>query len=176
MIKEIQLDVALGKPEIEAQLGDKPEISAKMCQRVYYNRDYENLTNKPSINDVELVGNKDLNDLYIVSEGTTAYWNSQLSYIPKEGQIIVYTDFDENGPAIKIGDGLAYVVDLPFLTGAASSEIMAILQDHISNTDIHITSSERTSWNSKVTCYYEDGVLVFVSDYVLPDSASGNNF
>lgn len=54
---------------------------------------------------------------------STEYWNSDKSYIPNEGDIIVYNNYKttEDGKTIagiKIGDGMAYLVDLPFLTDA----------------------------------------------------------
>lgn len=167
MIKEIRLCASLSKPE----------INAKFDQRVNVNTDYNALSNKPSINDVELIGNLTLADLSIIKEGTTEYWDSQIDYIPKAGELIVYTDYSEDGPALKVGDGLAYVVDLPFISGSGSSpEILEMLLEHIANNVVHITDSERTSWNSKVTCYTVGELLVFDSDYAVPDSASGNSF
>ena len=61
--------------------------------------------------------------------------------------IYVYTDHQtddgKNIPGIKIGDGLAYVVDLPFVD--------TIYMKHITDTDIHITAEERTKWNKAIT-------------------------
>ena len=44
-------------------------------------------------------------------------------------------------PGIKIGDGLAYLIDLPF----TDSELI----DHINNTTIHVTAEEKNFWNNK---------------------------
>lgn len=72
----------------------------------------------------------DANTLYLVPEntpdikyGSTSYWTSLSNYIPAAGEIIIYTDKDviiddgqtKNIPGIKIGDGLAYGIDLPFI-------------------------------------------------------------
>lgn len=45
-----------------------------------------------------------------------ANWNKATNFIPLAGEIIVY-DADENNlnPRIKIGDGLSYIVNLPFM-------------------------------------------------------------
>lgn len=89
-----------------------------------------------------------------IKEGTTAYWNGLSNYIPKAGQIIVYTDYktiDRDGttvnvPGIKIGSGNAYVQDLAFVDEAVANA----LQTHIEDSTRHITSSERSLWNSKL--------------------------
>ncbi len=89
--------------------------------------------------------------------GTTAYWATQLSDIPLAGELIVYTDYSTETvdgqtryiPAFKFGDGLAYVVDLPFV----GDDIRNALNAHINNSTIHITAAEREFWNNKVRCY-----------------------
>ncbi len=67
---------------------------------------------------------------------TTTEWQGLTSLVSKKGGIYVWSDYKtENGvdiPAMKIGDGLAYVVDLPFATQA-------------------ITLSQIQSWNNKVS-------------------------
>lgn len=88
---------------------------------------------------------------------TTANWNAQLTYIPKRGDLIFYSDKATNSnniaiPGLKIGDGSAYCVDLPFI----GDDILASLNSHISNTVVHITAEERTKWNNKINC--EDSV------------------
>lgn len=180
MIKEIQLDVSLSKlGQLEASLS-KPEMCARLGQHVLNNKDYNLLVNKPSINDVTLIGDLTLEDLSIISEGTTEDWNSHPEFIPKKGQLIVYTDYSEDGPGLKIGDGLAYVVDLPFISGATTSgeidELRQMLLQHIANNVVHITAQERDSWDSKVSCYVNGQTLIFVSDLPFPEGASGNSF
>lgn len=65
--------------------------------------------------------------------GTTAYWDTRIGFVPKEGHIIIYEDaFEEtkdNGtvvyhPNIKIGDGNQYVQDLPFLGEYESAQLL----------------------------------------------------
>lgn len=47
---------------------------------------------------------------------TTARWESTQNFIPLKGEIIIYTDYYENNrPAIKVGDGKTRVQDLDFL-------------------------------------------------------------
>ena len=89
-----------------------------------------------------------------IKSGSTAYWNSAIGYVPKEGELIIYTDYKtrtvdgriENIPALKIGTGNAYVQDLTFLTDIQSDVIM----QHIANSDIHVTAAEKEFWNNKL--------------------------
>lgn len=86
-----------------------------------------------------------------VKFNTTAGWNSQTSLVSQANTLYVYTDHQidsqgRNVAGIKVGDGLAYVVDLPFTD--------AIATEHIADTTRHITNAERTAWNNKVRCYY----------------------
>lgn len=72
----------------------------------------------------------------VVSD-TTAGWNSQVTLISQKDVIYVYTDYkivdDKPVPNIKIGDGNAYLIDLPFLVS-----------------DIEITEEQIEYWNNKV--------------------------
>ena len=89
---------------------------------------------------------------------TTQHWNEARGFIPLKGEVIVYTDYDSyekeiNGrnrivaiPGIKIGDGNAYVQDLPFV----DEELRDTLMEHINNMDLHVTLGEKTFWNNKI--------------------------
>ncbi len=89
---------------------------------------------------------------------TTANWNSARGFIPLEGELIVYNDYATirkivNGneqdvvvPAIKIGDGRAYVQDLPFVNDELRDQIL----NHINNPEIHVTMAEKLFWNRKL--------------------------
>ena len=90
-----------------------------------------------------------------VGNGSTTV--NRLDYIPNRGNILIYTDketLNDNTtvPGIKIGDGLAYGIDLPFV----GDDIAEDLLSHINNTTVHITAAERTKWNNKINC--EDSV------------------
>lgn len=85
-----------------------------------------------------------------VEYGTTSEWSGRAGETSQEGVFYVYTDarLDEQGnavPAFKLGDGLAYIGDLPFVDVEFVS--------HINNPDIHVTQQEKTKWNDKVRCY-----------------------
>ena len=80
--------------------------------------------------------------------------------IGKEGCIYIYSDYqtitDDVGnvkfiPGIRIGDGKAYLIDLPFVSEAMTAALM----EHINNTEVHITAAEREFWNNKVSCYID---------------------
>lgn len=86
----------------------------------------------------------------LVSVDTTAGWNSSVGFIPKAGEIIVYSDYTTvDGaavPAIKIGDGGAYVQDLPFV----GDDIRESLLNHINDQGVHLQPGERDFWNDKI--------------------------
>lgn len=104
---------------------------------------------------------------------TTANWNNARGFIPLEGEIIIYTDYktvteNVNGdniitlvPGIKVGDGHAYVQDLPFVDKELRQELLT----HIQDANAHVTAAEKTFWNNKlnVNDYSEviEGELIF---------------
>ena len=49
----------------------------------------------------------------ILKKDTFANWAKAINFIPKENEIIMYTDIFPNG--IKIGDGKTKIIDLPFI-------------------------------------------------------------
>lgn len=101
--------------------------------------------------------------------GDTAYWNSHSSYIPKQGEIIIYSDKSSKEvdgetvyiPGIKVGSGNAYVSDLAFVGDDVADFLLAHINDNVR----HITAAERSSWNNKLNVddNFEvvDGVLIF---------------
>lgn len=89
-----------------------------------------------------------------ISYNTTHYWNMMGGFIPKAGEIIIYSDYRKvvvdgktvNVPGIKIGTGNSYVQDLAF-AGSSDTEIIAA---HIDDSIVHITAAEREFWNNKL--------------------------
>ena len=89
---------------------------------------------------------------------TTQHWNEALGFIPLEGELIVYNDYkiiqkEVDGevrqvkvPGLKIGDGMAYIQDLPFVNEDLRIKIM----EHIDNPDIHVSVADRLFWNNKL--------------------------
>lgn len=92
---------------------------------------------------------------------TTANWNNKITYVPSAGTIIIYTDKtvidNKEIPGIKIGDGNAYCVDLPFIT----DEVAQIIANHIQDNIKHITTEERAFWNNKLNISIEGERLQF---------------
>lgn len=99
-----------------------------------------------------------------VAVNTTDGWNSQPNLVSVKNTVYVYSDYrhDEEGnsyPAFKVGDGLAYVIDLPF-----NDELMAV---HIADSSIHITDEEREFWNNKVSVFVDsenEEHIIFTTD------------
>ena len=77
-----------------------------------------------------------------VISNTTEGWNSQPQLISAKDVIYVYTDFatveGQDVPNVKIGDGNAYLIDLPFLVS-----------------DSGITPADIESWNNKVCAFID---------------------
>ena len=105
---------------------------------------------------VNLTGDVVYYDMDNVHADTTANWNAQTSLVGKKGHLYIYSDYDViDGvpiPAMKVGDGNAYLIDAPFLTANATR-----LNDHIADTDVHIQDGERVFWNNKVTAFVSQG-------------------
>ena len=87
----------------------------------------------------------------IIQQNTTEGWNAQPNLKAKRNCIYVYTDHctynNKNIPAMKIGDGTSYLIDMPFV-----DEHTAELYAHINNNTVHITAAEREFWNNKIRC------------------------
>lgn len=100
----------------------------------------------------------------MVISHTTEEWAALYQYVSKKDYIYVYTDHQKSDegkdiPGIKIGDGNAYVVDLPFIDD--------LYAKHISDTILHINDGERDFWNNKVTCFidpYKEDKLIFTKN------------
>lgn len=112
--------------------------------------DYEKLKNQPSINGEVLIGDKSSEQLNIVACKTTAEWAELTSLVSFPGEVYVYSDGGEDAegnpiPLIKIGDGNAYVVDLPFVAA----------------TDLRITQEDIENWNNKVSVRVDGEDLIF---------------
>ena len=102
-------------------------------------RSYEDLTQLPKINDVTVIGNKPLPDYSLrpIYYKPAEEWNSQSDLISEEGAIYIYTygTGDDTKFKVKIGDGDAYLIDMPFVV------------------DETVSSIEKEFWNNKVSAY-----------------------
>lgn len=101
---------------------------------------------------------------------TTENWNAARTFIPLRGEIIIYTDHGQiddgygnliNVPGVKVGDGQAYLIDLPFVGAETRYEILTELRQHTNNTEIHVTAADREFWNNKLNYTVNNGNLIF---------------
>ena len=117
--------------------------------------DYNELENKPIINSVVLEGSLTAKDLGLgqVFYDTKENWDAQSSLVSEEGVVYIYSNYmtieDQAGnqtvvAGIKIGDGSSYLIDLPYITDAATYLIVS----HVSNAGIHVTQAEKEFWNN----------------------------
>lgn len=88
---------------------------------------------------------------------TQEHWDSQIGIIAEKNAVYVYTNHSYEGdtpiPAIKIGDGTSYLIDMPFI----GDDVMRELRYHMNDTSMHITAQERQFWNDKVTAVVQSG-------------------
>lgn len=87
-----------------------------------------------------------------VKSGTTSYWQTHGNVISTKDVLYIYTDWKKNSdnediPGIKVGDGLAYISDLPF-----TDQLWA---EHVLDSLIHVSASDRANWDAKVRCYLD---------------------
>ena len=97
-----------------------------------------------------------------VRVATAAQWATEPTYVPFDGQIIVYKDYKvvdgKTYAGTKVGDGTTYIVDLPF----TAEYLEDAIENHIMDVEIHVSAADRIRWDNKVTLYLdEDGNLVF---------------
>ena len=77
--------------------------------------------------DMAPVGNVLLNERAEVLRGTCQYWDDQRRLISRKNVFYLYTDYKKRvdpqtgeityTPGLKIGDGNAYLIDIPFIGG-----------------------------------------------------------
>lgn len=81
-----------------------------------------------------------------IQHDTTEGWNSQPDLIGEDGVIYIYNDYKvidgQNIAGIKIGDGKAYLIDIPFID--------EFMYEHIQDVDIHVSEADRRIWNNKL--------------------------
>jgi len=97
----------------------------------------------------------------IISD-TTENWNKQRSLISKANTIYVYTDYMTIGntviPGFKIGDGNAYLIDLPFVTDSVKPTI--------------IQSDTTANWNSQTTLRSVSNCIYVYTDFKTEDGVN----
>lgn len=107
------------------------------------------------ITELPFISTENVNDSKIFAD-TTVNWQANSSFIPAKGDIIIFFDKEtiiKDGeeivvPGVKIGDGKAYNIDLPFV----GDDIIEQLFAHISDSNRHVTLQEKKFWNNKINC------------------------
>lgn len=112
-------------------------------------------------------GHQTMNVSSIIS-ATKEEWEEYSGVISKRNRLYVITDYytDSDGvnhPAIKIGDGKAYIGDLPLVSTGGSGDSTEELIKHMQDDERHITQEERELWNDKVGVKIVDGKLIFTT-------------
>ena len=116
---------------------------------------------------------------------TKENWDSQPNLVSERGAIYIYSDYQtvENGsgqtitiPGIKVGDGLAYLIDLPVanptvsddLVAQIASRVAAVVSDQIAanvvvgirenlnSTRSLVTEEDREKWDGKVSTFVNE--------------------
>lgn len=102
-------------------------------------RSYNELKDLPKINHVTVVNDKPLTDFSLrpIYYKTAEEWNADINLISEEGAIYIYTygTGDDVKFKMKIGDGAAFLIDLPFVVDEA------------------VSSVEKEFWDNKVSAY-----------------------
>ena len=100
-----------------------------------------------------------INQKLTVVAKTKAEWQNTGNITSQNGVLYVTTDYKtvtKNDttyeiPAFKLGDGNAYVVDLPYATVDEETFL-----NHVNDRVIHITQAERNFWNNKNRCEIDE--------------------
>ena len=151
-------DVVYVSSDIDVQIDspDPVEVSFDDSVLVYGNLPrggtYNNILVKLSDQDYHS-GWKTLSELGFIAiyYDTTQHWAEQITLVSESGALYIYSDYGNvdgvNVPAIKVGDGQAYVVDLPFVSDDTRDTLIA----HVGDSGIHVTAQKKTFWDNKVT-------------------------
>lgn len=100
------------------------------------------------------IATSDLVDYAQIIIKTYDEWAFDAYEISKKGQIYIYIKDENNNDNvfpvdIKIGDGKAYIVDLPFILNPIQ-EIKILLEEHINDSNIHTSIEQKQFWNNKL--------------------------
>lgn len=109
---------------------------------------------------------------------TTEGWNNQRFLIAERAVIYVYSDYatvdDKPVPAIKIGDGTSYLIDMPFVNENYTRQLLT----HIANLTVHVSSDDRTFWDNKSAAFVDSSTeetLVLSSTHYMIDGILYNH-
>ena len=93
-------------------------------------------------------------------------WDSDIELISQKDVLYIYSDYktiQKDGkqvflPGIKIGDGMSYLIDMPFINDT-NHEFEELVLDHINDNIIHIQPGERDFWNNKLNYSLDKQIL-----------------
>lgn len=143
---------------LQIEMADsQPGFGLQMTTPSAGTTNYERLKNLPQINGVRLTGNMTSEDLHLVSENTSDGWDENRLYVPKAGEICVFSDTGQ----IKIGDGVVPVVDLPYISQSNYDAVIGELHEHTQNFQIHVSQGDRDRWNNKLNYDIVGSELIF---------------
>lgn len=148
---DIQIEVNPEYPDIGIDVGSQSREIRIGVDGIMRPTSYDNLSNKPQINGVELSGNMSISDLRAVLSNTKAAWDADMWFVPLAGQIVLYTDYyGQDKPAIKVGDGSAFLIDLPVAGEGLAEQVASALGLHAADRNIHVTSEKQSFWDNKL--------------------------
>lgn len=117
------------------------------------------------------IKNIKLDNTLVYESKTVEEWNSDRNLISQKGTLYIYSNYkvikdeDDNEiflPGIKLGDGKAYLIDLPFLnTDPFDEQIL----DHINNNVIHVSLEDRRFWNNKLNLVQPESQTLILNRY-----------
>lgn len=87
------------------------------------------------------MADKNLKARIVNKNGTGAEWEKATSFVPKKGELILYTDLNK----IKIGDGVTKVNDLPFTTVPNKTSDLTNDSGYITNTSVDTKLEDKVS-------------------------------
>ena len=92
---------------------------------------------------------------------TTANWNARSSFIPKAGEIIIYTDTHK----VKVGDGTSTISALPFIDNVD-------LSNYVTESELASTIGETVTSISKTIDLVEDEITTHTSNTSNPHNVT----
>lgn len=104
-----------------------------------------------------------LNNKIVYYSKKKSEWDADRDIIAEKDVLYIYSDYktiQKDGkqllvPGLKIGDGMTYLIDMPFVN-STDSGIEQLVLDHINNNVIHINATERNFWNNKLNYSFNE--------------------
>lgn len=98
-----------------------------------------------------------LNNKIVYYSKKKSEWDADRDTIAEKDVLYIYSDYktiQKDGkqllvPGLKIGDGVSYLIDIPFVNNL-NSEFEDLLLDHINNKVIHVSAYDREFWDNKL--------------------------